>query len=71
MTNKIWYLKSPIWKHYDQDVKALARMENARIIDARFIGDETNQAMLLLKKVQRNPLRKLKKKKKIKWLPLI
>jgi len=36
---KIWYLKFPIHKFYDGDMKAEAVKAKAKIIDARFQGD--------------------------------
>jgi hypothetical protein len=42
MTDKIWYLKTPVWKYYEGDVKAQARKADARIIDVRFIGKAKN-----------------------------
>jgi len=37
---KIWYLKFPIHKHYDVDVKADSIKAKAKIIDDRFQGEE-------------------------------
>lgn len=39
---KVWYLKHPTSKYYDVDVKKEARIAGAKIIDAKFIGDNKN-----------------------------
>lgn len=39
---KTWYLKHPISKYYDVDVKREAKKAEAKIIDFKFIGDEKN-----------------------------
>lgn len=37
---KVWFLKFPVSKYYDIDVKAEAVKAKAKIIDDRFQGDE-------------------------------
>ena len=64
MNEKIWYLKTPIWKYYEGDVKAMAREAGARIIDARFIGDQKNSSDIPKEKNAKKEVKEVKKEVK-------
>ena len=39
---KVWYLKHPTSKFYEEDVKKTAIKAGAKILDIKFIGDKEN-----------------------------
>ena len=53
---KTWYLKFPVSKYYEADIKRQAAIAKARIIDARFQGDEKSAEDCPLAKGEEKPV---------------
>ena len=61
---KTWYLKFPVSKYYESDIKRQAAIAKARIIDARFQGDDKSAEDCPLPKGEEKPVEEKPKRKR-------